>query len=162
MWLSGLPRQSHHATASAVKDTGLDLPAHDVDHAIGKPGPVNALLLQALAAQMVEHGQGAQLVASPGGQGVVLNLVGAQTMPVRDVDAGYVRVFSLSATIGVACCIALIMFLLEAVGASSGWFWGCLVVFVLMFLLQIGGSILKRRLLADDFYREPRRSAARE
>jgi hypothetical protein len=56
----------------------------------------------------------------------VLNLVGAQTMPVRDVDAGYVRVFSLSATIGVACCIALIMFLLEAVSASSGWFWGCL------------------------------------
>ncbi len=67
LWLSGLPRQSHHATASAVKDPGLDLPAHDVDHAIGKPGPVNALLLQALAAQMVEHGQGAQLVASPGG-----------------------------------------------------------------------------------------------
>jgi hypothetical protein len=31
------------------------LPAHDVDHAIGKPGPVNALLLQALAAQMVEQ-----------------------------------------------------------------------------------------------------------
>jgi hypothetical protein len=136
-------------------------PAHDVDHAIGKPGPVNALLLQALAAQMVEHGQGAQLVASPGGQGVMLNLVGTQHAPVPHVDAGYFRMLSLSATIGVACCLVLIMFLLEAAGASSGGFWGCIAVLVLMLPLQIGGSILKRRLLEDDFNRQLRRSGAR-
>lgn len=161
VWQSGLPRQGRHATDGAIKDAGLVLAAHDVDHAIGKPGPVNALLLQALAAQMVEHGQGAQLVASPDGREVVLNLVGMQLVPVPEVDAGYFRMLSLSTTIGVACCLTVIMFLLEAVGASSGWFWGCLAMFVLICPLQIGGSILKRRLLEDDFYRQLRRSAAR-
>jgi hypothetical protein len=43
------------ATVAAVKDAGLQLAAHDVDHAIVKPGPVNALLLQALGAQMMQH-----------------------------------------------------------------------------------------------------------
>ncbi len=161
LWASGLPRPGHHATGSAVKDAGLDLSAHDVDRAIGKPGPMNALLLQALAARMVEHGQGAQLVASPGRQGVVLNLVGTRTAPVRHVEASYVRVFNLSVTIGVTCGIAMMMFLLDAAGASHGWFWGCVALFVLMFPLQIGGSILKRRLLEDDFHRQLRRSMAR-
>jgi hypothetical protein len=161
LWLSGLPRQGHHATAGAVKQTGLNLPAHDVDHAIGKPGPVNALLLQALATQMVEHGQGAQLVASPGGQGVMLNLVGTQLAPVPHVDAGHVRLLGLSATIGTTCGLVLIMFLLEAAGASSGWFWACIAGLVLLLPLQIGGSILKRRLLEDAFYRQLRRSRAR-
>jgi hypothetical protein len=52
LWLSRLPRDAHHATVAAVKDAGLQLSAHDVDDAIGKLGPVNALPLQALAAQM--------------------------------------------------------------------------------------------------------------
>jgi hypothetical protein len=156
-WFSNLPRQSRHASISAIKEAGLDLSTHDVDHALGKPGPVNALLLQTLAAHMVEHGQGAQLVASPHAQGVTLNVVGAQPAPLPDVEAGYFRMLSLSVTLGVTCCITLIMFMLEVQGA---WFWGCIAGIVLLLPLQVGGSILKRRGVEDDFYRMRWRSGA--
>ncbi|TCW77442.1 hypothetical protein C5O80_34285 [Burkholderia sp. SRS-46] len=157
-WSSGLSRQSRHATSGAVKNAGLDLAEHDVDDAIGKPGPVNGLLLQALAAQMVEHGQGAQLVVSPEGQGAMLNLVGTQVVPVPHASLGGVRILSLPTSIGLICCMALILFLLDAANASRAWFWGCFAVFVLMFPLQTGGSMLKRRMVEDDFFRQLRRS----
>lgn len=65
LWLSHVPGRGKHATVTAVKDTELNLAVHDLDAAIGVPGPVNPLLVQALAAQMVQHGQGTQLVATP-------------------------------------------------------------------------------------------------
>ncbi|KWA28739.1 hypothetical protein [Burkholderia territorii] len=161
VWLSDLPPQGRHAALGAVKETGLELPAHDVDRAIGKPGPVNALLLQALAAQMVAHGQGAQLVATPGAHKVRLNLVGTQLAPVPRVEAGYMRLLSLSVTVGGSCCLLMIMIALNALSASTGWFWACLAGFALLFLIQIGGSVLRRRLLEDDFYRQLWRMGAR-
>lgn len=156
VWLSDLPPQSRHAALGAVKDAGLELPTHDVDRAIGKPGPVSGLLLQALAAQMVAHGQGAQLVASPSAQQVRLNLVGAQCAPVPRVEAGYMRRLSLSVSVGGSCCLILIMVALDALNASRGWFWACMTGFVLLLLIQLGGSFLRRELLEDDFYRQLR------
>ncbi|AZQ54367.1 hypothetical protein [Burkholderia cenocepacia] len=156
VWLSDLPPQSRHAALGAVKDAGLELPTHDVDRAIGKSGPVSGLLLQALAAQMVAHGQGAQLVASPSAQQVRLNLVGAQRAPVPRVEAGYMRRLSLSVSVGGGCCLILIMVALDALNASRGWFWACMSGFVLLLLIQLGGSVLRRRLLEDDFYRQLR------
>ncbi|MBY4695062.1 hypothetical protein K6W21_13355 [Burkholderia latens] len=161
LWLSDLPPQGRHATLGAVKETELELSAHDVDRAIGKPGPVNALLLQALAAQMVAHGQGAQMVATPTEHKVRLNLVGTQPAPVPRVEAEYMRSLSLSVTVGGSCCLLLIMVALNALGASSGWFWACLAGFVFLFLIQIGGSFLRRRLLEDDFYQKLWRAGAR-
>lgn len=154
VWLSDLPRAGRHATLAAVKEAGLELAPHDLDDALGKPGPANGLLLQALAAQMVAHGQGAQLIASPATRNVRLNLVGSQLTPVPHVEAGYMRNLSLSTSGGGACCLLLIMFALNALEASKGWFWACWAGFVLLFLIQVGGSILRRRLLAEDFYRQ--------
>ncbi|WP_175967779.1 hypothetical protein [Burkholderia sp. BCC0322] len=159
-WLSDLPPPGRHATLGAIKDAGLELPVHDVDRAIGKPGPVSELLLQALAAQMVAHGQGAQLVASPNAQQVRLHLVGAQSAPVPRVEAGYMRRLSLSVSVGGSCCLILIMVALNDLNASRGWFWACLAGFVVLFLIQLGGSFLRRRLLDDDFYRQLRRMGA--
>lgn len=96
LWLTDLPREGRHATRGAVKEAGLELAVHDIDDAIGKPGPANGLLVQALAAQMVAHGQGAQLVASPDARSVRLNLVASQFAPVPRIEAGYMRVLSLS------------------------------------------------------------------
>ncbi|RQZ19691.1 hypothetical protein DIE15_03565 [Burkholderia sp. Bp9031] len=160
-WMSDLPSRGRHATLGAIKDVGLELPAHDVDRAIGKPGPVNALLLQALAAQMVTHGQGAQLVASAGAQKVRLNLVGTELVPVPRVDAGYGRVLSLSVTVGGSCCLGVVIVALSALNASQGWFWACLGGSVLLFLMQMGGSYLRRNLVEDDFFRQLRRMEAR-
>src|SRR5262249_24377308 len=161
LWLGGLPRQGRHAVAGALKDTGLELTAHDVDQAVGQPGPVSALLLQALAAQMVEHGQGAQLIASPRGEGVMLNLNGTQLTPIADAEASDLRMFNVSTSIGIICSFGLMVLILVAVGASPGWFWGCVALFViLMFPIQIGGSFLRRREVEDDFYRQLQRTGA--
>ncbi len=161
LWLTDLPREGRHATRGAVKEAGLELAVHDIDYAIGKPGPANGLLVQALAAQMVGHGQGAQLVASPDARSVRLNLVGSQFAPVPRIEAGYMRVLSLSISGGGACSLILILFALNALGASKGWFWVCLAGFLLLLPIQIGGSILNRRLLEDDFYRQLWRLGAR-
>lgn len=160
LWLSGLPRQGHHATTAAVKATGLDVSTHDIDHAIGQAGPMNALLLLALAAQMVEHGQGAQLVASPCGEGVLMNLVGTQTVPVPRVEGGYVRLLNSSACIAMACCFAAVMLGLETLGASAWWFWGWFAAYVLLFVLQMICSRTMCRVVEQDFYTQDLRSMA--
>jgi hypothetical protein len=157
LWFSHLPRQGRHATEAAVKDAGLQLAVHDVDHAIGKPGPANALLLQALAAQMVEHGQGAQLLASPRKTDVMLNLIAAQVAPVPDVSTVYYRLLSLSMTIGFGCNALLFLCLLDTFGVKASWpLIAVIVLSVLMLPIQIGGAILNRRLTEDDFYRRLR------
>jgi hypothetical protein len=81
-WLSRLNRLTRHASKEAIKDSGLLTVEHDLDHAIGKPGPVNTWLLQALAAEMSQHGQGAQLVAVSDGKGVSFNLISSAPTPV--------------------------------------------------------------------------------
>ncbi|RQT03099.1 hypothetical protein [Burkholderia contaminans] len=150
-WSSGLSRQSRHATSGAIKDAGLNLAEHDLDGAIGEPGPVSAWLLQALAAQMVEHGQGAQLVASPQGQDVTLNLVGTRSTPVSRVGEASVRVLDVSVFIGLTCGLAMSLFLFDAAGASDAWFLGASVVYGLSALLTIVGCWVRHRVVEDDF-----------
>ncbi|VWB46768.1 hypothetical protein [Burkholderia metallica] len=157
-WSSGLSRQSRHATSGAIKDAGLNLVEHDLDGAIGEPGPVSAWLLQALAAQMVEHGQGAQLVASPQGQDVTLNLVGTRHTPVQRVDEASGSVVDVSVFIGLTCGLAMSMFLFDTVGASDAWFLGAIAAYALMALLVIVGCWARRHVVEDDFNDRLRRS----
>jgi hypothetical protein len=162
LWTSRLPGHLRHATASALRDSGLDLPTHDLDEAIGEPGPVSPLLLCALAAQMVQHGQGVQLVATPTRHGVQLNLIGTQLAPVEPVKPEYYRMLSLSATIGLVGVACLTMFGAETFGVMRPWIGrGVLAVGILALPIQIGGSILNRRLLEDDFFSELQRSKER-
>ncbi|CAB3722523.1 hypothetical protein LMG22037_04897 [Paraburkholderia phenoliruptrix] len=153
LWMSGLPGQSRHATASAVKDNGLDLPVHDLDEAIGEPGPVSQLLLHALAAQMVRHGQGVQLVATPTPRGVQLNLVGTQLAPVEPVEPEYYRMLSISTTLGIVGVACLMLFGADTLGGMRPWVgWSVLATVVLMVPVQMGGALLCRRATTDDFY----------
>lgn len=162
LWTSRLPGHLRHATVSAVKDSGLDLPTHDLDEAIGEPGPVSPLLLRALAAQIVQHGQGVQLVATPARHGVQLNLIGTQLAPVEPVKAEYCRMLSLSTTIGLVGVACLTMLGAETFGVMRPWIsWAVLALVILMFPIQIGGSILNRRLLEDDFLSKLQRSKER-
>lgn len=66
------------------------------------------------------------------------------------------RRLSLSVSLGGSCCLILIMVALDALNASRGWFWACMTGFVLLLLIQLGGSFLRRELLEDDFYRQLR------
>lgn len=153
LWLSGLAGQPRHATESAIRDCGLELPAHDLDEAVGKPGPVSPLLLHALAAQMVRHGQGAQLIATSAQQGVQLGLIGNQLAPVDAVEPAYYQLFSLSMTIGLLGIACLALFGAQTLGAMPSWLPAVvLAVVVLMLPLQIGASMLCRRETTRDFY----------
>ena len=153
LWMSGLSGQSRHATVSAVNDNGLDLPVHDLDEAIGEPGHVSPLLLHALAAQMVQHGQGVQLVATPTPRGVQLNLVGTQLAPIERVQAEYYGMLSLWVTIGIIGIACLVLFGAETLGSMRPWLGrSVLAMVVLAAPIQIGGSLLGRRLLTDEFY----------
>lgn len=153
-WFSRLSKLDRHATVSAVKDADLEVTTHDVDNAIGRPGPISPLLQQAMAAEMVQHGQGAQMIASPGGQGVTLNLVGSHLAPVPYVEAAYFRQMSLSTTVGLGCLAIFTLILFSTFGVKSPWlFRTVLIVLVLSVPLQIGGAHLIRRMVEDNFYR---------
>ncbi|WP_034291828.1 hypothetical protein [Herbaspirillum sp. RV1423] len=64
VWFSRLDKTARHAVKATAQESLPAATLHDIDEAIGKPGPANGWLSLALAAQMVRHGQGAQLVAS--------------------------------------------------------------------------------------------------
>ncbi|HEX7909459.1 MAG TPA: hypothetical protein VF534_15445 [Paraburkholderia sp.] len=73
-WHSRLKGLAQHATLGAVRDSELKVSTHALDAAIGPQAAASRWLVYALAAKMVHFGQGAQLVALPGGKGVMLNL----------------------------------------------------------------------------------------
>ncbi|MFM0327059.1 hypothetical protein [Caballeronia glebae] len=83
LWFSRLNSLAKNSTVAAARDAELDVREQDLDRAIGQPGPITGWLIQALAAEMVQHGQGAQLVATPQRGGVALNLVSVAPPPVQ-------------------------------------------------------------------------------
>jgi hypothetical protein len=152
-WLSRLNRMTRHASKEAIKDGGLSAVEHDLDHAIGKPGPVNAWLLQALAAEMVQHGQGAQLIAAPLGNGVSFNLVGsapAQISVPYDERLTY-TVVSVPMTLGI---IALAMLAMVALTSAPDDTTRLIIgiVAVLLIAATIGGDYMLRRNTEQDFW----------
>ncbi|CAG4903081.1 hypothetical protein [Paraburkholderia saeva] len=133
LWLSSLPKQARHAAEAASEAAALKAAAHDVDLAIGKPGPAGALLAQALAAEMVQHGQGTQLVATSGGAGILLNLTGTQEVPApveHEYELRYLRPLRI---VAYACMCGLAGIFLGVTEAPGGLF--LLVPFVLVALV---------------------------
>lgn len=152
LWLTHVPGQGKHATLTAVKDVDLKVAAHDLDTAIGLPGPVNTLLVQALAARIVQHGQGTQLVATPHKAGVVLNLLGTSIAPVEDVELDVPPMTSISLTCFAACICGLLMLMFKDAGASVGWFIGTVVGFIVLMIVGAIFSLVRRDQVASDFY----------
>lgn len=152
LWLSNIPGQGKHATETAVKDTELNLEVHDLDTAIGVPGPVNALLVQALAAQMVQHGQGTQLVATPHKGGVMLNLIGTSIAPVQGVEERIPTPLNVCFTLLVGGVFLLLMLVFIDVQLSTGYFVALFVSFLVILVVQAFLSLVRRNQVADDFY----------
>ncbi|WP_321895179.1 type VI secretion system Vgr family protein [Paraburkholderia heleia] len=144
LWLSRLTKQGHNASIAAVKDAGLTLAVHKVDDAIGKPGPVSTLLLQTLAAQMVQHGQGVQLVASPSADGLTLNLVGTQEVPVKDAPDFIYPPCIMSLSFTLVFGWAFLVFLgVETGNVNPTLFWVSFGLVFLSFFVQMGFALWK-------------------
>ncbi|MBP0597021.1 hypothetical protein J8I26_02835 [Herbaspirillum sp. LeCh32-8] len=89
-WISRLGKPARNAARAAVHELAPNAALHDVDHALGKAGESNGWLQQALAVQMVKHGQGDQLViSSRDADNVTCNLLTAKPLPPL-AQAGYV------------------------------------------------------------------------
>lgn len=110
-WYSRLKGLALHATLGAVKDTELKVEQHALDSATGPQAPVARWLLQALAAKMAHFGQGAQLVALPRPDGVVLNIV-VKDKPAVDVPWKSEYEYALLPWADLSGCMALWVFLM--------------------------------------------------
>ncbi|WP_052135335.1 hypothetical protein [Collimonas arenae] len=154
LWFSRLDKIVRHATESAVRDAGLTVATHEVDRAMGKPGPINRWLLQVFAAQMVQHGQGAQLVANPHRTGVALNVVGAQPAPPMTTPLPD-HVSTLIPLIVALCGIAGFLIVgLRGVSPepnSDNLFMILLIGMPLLIALRIGVDILDTKLTTSEF-----------
>lgn len=155
VWFSRLDKLIKHATTTAARDTGLTVAMHDVDRAIGKPGPVNGWLLPALAAQMVQHGQGAQLLAIPYRRGVALSIVAAQPAPA-------VRILSNDAPlVSAVCALSIVAFAMAfLIGCSQSapraiddatFTWTVILFCPALVLLQGGLALWMRKRAWDGF-----------
>ncbi|MEW6342487.1 MAG: hypothetical protein AB1704_17665 [Pseudomonadota bacterium] len=154
LWLTHVPGPGKHATLTAVKDNDLKLAAHDLDTAIGNPGPVNALLVQALAAQMVQHGQGTQLIATPHKARVMLNLLGTNVAPIQRVEERLPSMIGIGFTCMLLCLAGLVLLMLKDVGASAAWFIGVFAGSIVFLAVNAFGSFVRRGQVEHDFYRK--------
>ncbi|MGF6969832.1 hypothetical protein OKW43_006927 [Paraburkholderia sp. WC7.3g] len=163
LWMSDLTKQGHNASIAAVRDAGLTLAVHAVDDAIGRPGPVNALLLQTLAAQMVQHGQGTQLIASPSAEGLRLNVVGMQEAPVEEASDFMYPPCLASFTMALIFGWAFFMFLaVETGGLNPMLFWVSFGLVILTFVAQIALAFWEARKIGQRFTTRLRHSSAEE
>lgn len=153
-WFSHLEKQLRHATTTAVKEAGLNLAAHDVDRAIGKPGPLNGWLVQATAAQMVQHGQGAQLIAAPFRKGVALNIVGSHPAPVAFAPdwAPLLSASSFLALCAMFGFCATLPHVAEPDGDHGGFMIAVAAICVVVGLIHIGMAIWTRRSTTRKFW----------
>jgi hypothetical protein len=156
LWFSRLDKLIRHAVTAAVVEANLNLAAHDIDRAIGKPGPANGWLLQALAAQMVRHGQGAQLVAAPYRKGVALNVVGQQPAPIMLAANEYIPLASVAWASAMMAFAAFFLILssLTMTKMTEVFLLAVGVIFLLSVVAQIGTAMLSRRDTTRDFYDE--------
>jgi len=129
----------------------------DLDEALGVPGPASPLLLQALAAQTVQFGQGPQLVAMPDADGLRLNLVGngyaeiaaAKTPETELWPVSYVAVFG----------SLLLLIEVAMIASDAGAVWTCSVLGVGLLLFLVGipaGRVFRLRGVSREFYERAR------
>jgi hypothetical protein len=152
LWLGALPKQARHAAEAASEAAALKVAAHDVDLAIGRPGSASAMLAQALAAEMVQHGQGTQLVATSGGAGILLNLVGTEAVAIPaepQLDLRYLRPWRI---VAIACMSGLLACVLDMTQAPGSMFILVPGLFTLALLMEAWGAQARYGAVEASFY----------
>lgn len=152
MWFTHLPRLGRNNVMGALDDADLTLGRNDLDNALGKPGTANAWLVQALAAQAARYGQGTQLVATPDGQRVMLNLIGTQYAHVPDHREPPLVVMVPSISAFLAFLWALLLMLVPSERGGAMVFFGSIgLLFVLALVVQPLFLILGQRQIGEQF-----------
>ncbi|KQR74152.1 hypothetical protein ASG35_20395 [Burkholderia sp. Leaf177] len=146
VWSSHLNKITAHSVAAALNDSGLKIEHHDIDKAIGKGGPANRWLAQALASEMVQHGQGAQLVAVPHANGVAWNLLASDPTPISRPAHPPIRYFSWPFLAMVVAFVACLFLILLPNGLSDTLKIAMLGAIPVLVAIQVGAEIwtLKR------------------
>jgi hypothetical protein len=168
-WMGGLPKLARHningvmqeraREAQQAKDGEKDekraaLAMHDLDQALGLPGPASTWLMQALAAQMVTYGQGPQLVVAPAQSGVMLNLLAAQRSAVSLPKEPAINFYPASTALLLACLGVILIALMNVAKVSNGWKLTAFIVLIIFLLIGLPIlGMLKRRAVNDDFWR---------
>ncbi|WP_250435429.1 hypothetical protein [Caballeronia sp. ATUFL_F2_KS9A] len=157
MWISGLSKPDGHVMRAAVKDSEPELTLLDLDHAIGLPGPASPLLMQALAAELMQYGQGPQVVVTPAAEGVRLNLIGKDYAPIARAVEPNLSLIQMSTSYGFVCLTVLLLILGEAGEFGPGWFRGIAAAgLVFLLIVQPAAQIFKRRTVTQEFYERAR------
>ena len=152
LWLTSMPRQGVHAAVAAASDAGLKVAVHNIDQAIGKHGPASALLAQALAAEMVQHGQGMQIVATSGGTGIVLNVTGTKRAAAPAEPEFGLRYFRPLTTLGIACMCGLLGIFLDVTIAPAGLYATVPALFIILMTNEALGAQGRYNEVEDVFY----------
>jgi len=152
-WLSGLNKPLRHATAMAIREEGLNATLHDLDYALGLPGPANASLLQALAGQMVSHGQGAQMVVAPSKTGALLYLLADRHKEVQWPEPANPRLLAYSILFLVLFIYSSVMVRVKLVTGhiDNDIMYGFAAACLLMVVMQVGVAIWNRRQASREF-----------
>ncbi|MFM0323285.1 hypothetical protein [Caballeronia glebae] len=158
LWFSRLNSLAKNSTVAAARDAELDVREQDLDRAIGQPGPITGWLIQALAAEMVQHGQGAQLVATPQRGGVALNLVSVAPPPVQYPKDEDVPLLSVVWALGMLFLSGFVLCLRKiapSVMSVDFTIWLC-IGFMVLILCQAGLAFFDRehdtRTFHETFY----------
>ena len=154
LWFTRLDKRARHAVATAAKHDALSIAAQDLDRALGEPGHANGWAVQALAVQMVWHGQGAQLIASPCAGGMALNIAGPKPTSVREAPPEpSLLSISLLWAAGTSA-LMLFVFLLDRLAQGRDpyvpW-WGYLLYWLALQAVQVIGALVHRRMLSNQF-----------
>jgi hypothetical protein len=155
-WSSHLNKVTSHAVDAAVKDSALKVEHHDIDRAIGIGGPANRWLVQALAAEMVQHGQGAQLLAVPHTSGVAWNLVASHPASVQRPAHPPIHYFSWPFLAMVIAFVACLFCILLPDGLSDTLKIAMIAAIPLLVVVQIGAEIWTLKQTSRAFASEAR------
>jgi hypothetical protein len=153
-WMSGLSVLQRNNVNGTLRDIEREWDQHDLDKGLGKPGPVNAWLMQALAADMVTYGQGPQLLFAPDGDGLMFNLVGKAYSAVEQVPNEEMNSHPVSIVLMVSS--ALFLTAIVAIWANVGFGWALSIWAFGAFLLFVALPSLQKlvyREIADEFRR---------
>jgi uncharacterized protein with PQ loop repeat len=157
LWVSKLAKRDGHIVRAIAKDSEPALTLIDLDEALGVPGPASPLLLQALAAQTVQFGQGPQLVAMPDAEGLRLNLVGNGYAEIAEAKRPEPEFWPVSYAAVFGSLLPLIEVAIIASDAGAVWTCSVLGVGLLLFLVGIpAGRVFRLRGVSREFYERAR------
>lgn len=152
-WHSRLGKATRHAGKTALEEAGLQVATHDLDHAMGKPGPINGWLLYALAGRMVRHGQGGQLVATADRHGAVLGIVGAHpgAHASEPCESAYLASGVWALAVTALVILITIMKSRSTDGGSEAWYWLLLAGFLLTIPTRVAINAWARKRATERF-----------